>query len=120
MRNRREEREQLEKRRERDRLDSQGLMRLRPVKFRYKKAHADGSKPIDYGVIAEEVAAIYPDLVVRDADGKVETVQYQTLTPMLLNELQREHARGEKQAEEIHLLKERLTALESFAGKSNR
>src|SRR5262249_11821532 len=40
---------------------SSGLLRLRPVTFRYKKAYSDGSKPLDYGLIAEEVAAVFPD-----------------------------------------------------------
>jgi hypothetical protein len=80
---------------------SDGLLRLRPVVFRYKQAYEDGSKPIDYGLVAEEVAQIYPDLVVRGKDGKIETVQYQKLTPMLLNEVQKEHERGERQAEMI-------------------
>jgi hypothetical protein len=44
---------------------SDGLMRLRPVTFRYKKAYEDGSKPEQYGLIAEEVAEVYPDLVAR-------------------------------------------------------
>jgi hypothetical protein len=61
---------------------SAALMLLHPVTFRYKKPYADGSKPIDYGLIAEEVAEVYPDLVIGGADGKVETVQYQKLTPM--------------------------------------
>ncbi len=39
-------------------------MQLRPVTFRYLKPYADGSKPIDYGLIAEEVAEVYPDLLV--------------------------------------------------------
>jgi hypothetical protein len=68
---------------------SADLMRLHPVTFRYKKPYADGSKPIDYGLIAEEVAEVYPDLVVLGADGKIESVQYQKLTPMLLNEVQK-------------------------------
>ena len=62
---------------------SSALLQLRPVTFRYKQPYADGSKPIDYGLIAEEVAEIYPDLVVKNADGQIETVQYQKLTPML-------------------------------------
>lgn len=66
---------------------SSGLLRLRPLTFRYKKAYADGSKPLDYGLIDEEVAEVYPDLVVKGADGQIETVQYQKLTPMLLNEV---------------------------------
>ena len=46
---------------------SSGLLRLRPVTFRYQQPYADGSKPIDYGLIAEEVAEVYPDLVVKGA-----------------------------------------------------
>src|SRR5213079_299124 len=68
---------------------SDGLLRLRPVTFRYKKPYADGSKPIQYGLVAEEVAEVYPDLVVRGKDGQVETVQYYKLDAMLLNEVQK-------------------------------
>ena len=86
---------------------SSGLLRLRPVIFRYKQPYQDGSKPVDYGLIAEEVAQVYPDLAVKGADGQIETVQYQKLTPMLLNELQ-------KQAEQIRSLEDRLAALEAL------
>jgi hypothetical protein len=72
---------------------SDGLLKLRPVTYRYKKPYADGSKPLDYGLIAEEVNEIYPDLVVKDRDGQVQTVQYQKLVPMLLNELQKLQSR---------------------------
>jgi hypothetical protein len=58
---------------------SSKLMRLRPVTFRYKKAFDDGSKPVQYGLVAEEVAEVYPDLVARSADGQIETVKYQAL-----------------------------------------
>jgi Chaperone of endosialidase len=68
---------------------SDGLLRLRPVTFRYKKPYADGSKPIQFGLIAEEVAEVYPDLVVRGKDGQPETVQYYKLDAMLLNEVQK-------------------------------
>lgn len=68
---------------------SDGLLRLRPVTFRYKKPYDDGSKPIQYGLVAEEVAEVYPDLVVRGKDGQMETVQYYKLDAMLLNELQK-------------------------------
>jgi hypothetical protein len=70
---------------------SSGLLRLRPVTFRYKQPYLDGSTPVDYGLIAEEVADVFPDLVVRDARGDMETVQYHKLTPMLVNELQRQN-----------------------------
>lgn len=85
---------------------SSKLLQLRPVTYRYKQPTADGSKPVDYGLIAEEVAQVYPDLVVKGADGQIDTVQYQKLTPMLLNEVQ-------KQAETIRLLEKRLEALEA-------
>jgi hypothetical protein len=80
---------------------SSGLMRLRPVTFRYQKSFADGSKPIQYGLIAEEVADVYPDLVAHSADGQIETVKYQVLDSMLLNEAQR-------QEKKIHTLEQQL------------
>ena len=75
-------------------IDSRGdasaaIFRLRPVTFRYIQPYADGSRPRDYGLIAEEVDEVFPDLVVRNAAGEIETVQYHKLVPMLLNELQR-------------------------------
>jgi hypothetical protein len=69
---------------------SRPLLQLRPVTFRYTQPYADGSKPRDYGLVAEEVAEVFPDLVVRDADGQPETVQYHKLSVLLLNELQRQ------------------------------
>jgi Chaperone of endosialidase len=93
---------------------SSGLMRLRPVTFRYQKPFADGSKPIQYGLIAEEVADVYPDLVAHSADGQIETVKYQALDSMLLNELQKEHKQVQEQAETIRVLEARLAALEKL------
>jgi endosialidase-like protein len=93
---------------------SSGLLRLRPVTFRYKKPYADGSKPLDYGLIAEEVAEVYPDLVVKGEDGQIETVQYQKLTPMLLNEVQKQHEQIVQQQEQNRKLEERLAALEAI------
>lgn len=85
---------------------SQDLMRLRPVTFRYEKPFADGSRPLQYGLIAEEVEEVNPDLVARSADGQIETVKYQLLDPMLLNEVQRQQA-------EIRDLQERLKKMEA-------
>jgi hypothetical protein len=69
---------------------SNSVLRLRPVTFRYKKAFTDGSKPIQYGLIAEEVAEVFPDLVVYNGDGEPETVKYHLLATMLVNELQKQ------------------------------
>ena len=56
----------------------------------------NGEKPIQYGLIAEEVAETFPELAVFNADGQPETVKYQDLTPLLLNEVQK--LRAEKDA----------------------
>jgi len=99
---------------------SSGLMKLRPVTYRYKQAYADGSKPIDYGLIAEEVEGVYPDLVAHLSNGDVETVQYQKINAMLLNEVQKQHREIEDQRRQIELehaqielLKARLAAIEA-------
>jgi hypothetical protein len=92
---------------------SEGFMRLRPVTFRYKKAYEDGSKPLQYGLIAEEVAEVYPDMVARSADGQIESVRYQLLDPMLLNELQKQHVTITAQQETIRSLEERLARVEA-------
>jgi hypothetical protein len=65
---------------------SDKLMKLRPAAFRYK---ADPSNTQQYGLIAAEVARVYPELVISDADGKPETVAYHLLPAMLLNEVQK-------------------------------
>jgi len=77
---------------------SQGLYRLRPVTFRYKQ-DAQGQR--QYGLIAEEVAKVYPELVVRGAKGEVESVQYQELIPMLLNEVQHQQQALTTQARQV-------------------
>jgi len=92
---------------------SSGLMHLRPVTFRYKKPFDDGSKPVQYGLIAEEVAEVYPDLVARTADGQIETVKYQVLDSMLLNELQKQNTTISAQKEQIRSLEERLAKVEA-------
>jgi len=91
---------------------SSGLMRLRPVTYRYKQPYADGSMPIDYGLIAEEVEEVYPDLVTRTPAGEVETVQYHKVNAMLLNEVQKQHRQIAAQQREIAELTARLAALE--------
>src|SRR5215469_11031622 len=57
---------------------SEALMNLRPVTFRYRN---DSSQQRQYGLVAEEVARVYPDLVSHEADGKVVSVYYHELIP---------------------------------------
>src|SRR5205814_1727910 len=71
-----------------------GLMQLRPVTFRYL-AHRENAA-LQYGLIAEEVEAVYPELVTRDAEGRPDSVMYQFLAPMLLNEVQKQHRQIEE------------------------
>ena len=101
---------------------SRGLLRLRPVTFRYRKAFDDGSKPIQYGLIAEEVAEVYPDLVAHSADGQIETVKYQLLDVMLLNEVQRQQAEIQALKQQNQDLRRRLERLEAAksAGAATR
>lgn len=70
---------------------SSPLMQLRPVTFRYKDADADGSKPLQYGLIAEEVEQAMPGLVIYNKDGTPESVAYQVLPSLLLNEYQKQN-----------------------------
>ena len=69
------------------------LLELRPVAFRYKPEIQSGERPLEYGLIAEEVAEIFPDLVVYDEAGLPFTVKYHILSSMLLNELKNLRAR---------------------------
>jgi hypothetical protein len=87
------------------------LLDLKPVTFRYKEARASGEKPLEYGLIAEEVAQVFPELVVLNSQGQPETVKYRLLSSLLLNELQKQHQHLNGQVEEIRELKEQLTEL---------
>lgn len=91
---------------------TKNLMRLRPVTFRYKQADADGSRPLQYGLVAEEVAAVYPELVVRGQQGEIESVQYHQLAPMLLNELQLQSQHAQQQDDTIKALQAQVLALQ--------
>src|SRR4029077_13096176 len=71
---------------------SEALLKLKPVTFRYKK-ELDPDKIPQFGLIAEEVENINPDLVVRDDVGDVTTVRYEAVNAMLLNEFLKEHRR---------------------------
>ena len=71
--------------------DARRVLALRPVSFRYREHVAEGDPTLHYGLIAEEVAAVLPELVVFDAAGRPQTVKYHLLAPLLLAELQRAH-----------------------------
>src|SRR5205823_8901335 len=76
---------------------SDTLLRLRPVTFHYKPELKATDAP-QFGLIAEEVAEVNPDLVVRDAKGELSTVRYEAVNAMLLNEFLKEHRKVEELA----------------------
>src|SRR5262249_35568860 len=94
---------------------SEGLLKLRPVTFVYKD---DASAAPRYGLIAEEVATVYPELVTRTATGEVQTVKYHELIPMLLNELQHEHQARQQESARVAALEAKLAALQALVGRS--
>jgi hypothetical protein len=69
---------------------SEAILALKPVTFRYKK-ELDPEGIRQFGLVAEDVEKVDADLVARDADGKVNTVRYEAVNAMLLNEFLKEH-----------------------------
>jgi Chaperone of endosialidase len=80
---------------------SAGLMRLRPVAFHYKPQYDDGSRLLQYGLVAEEVAKVYPELVQTDRSGQPLAVRTHFINAMMLNEVQRQHRTIAAQQERI-------------------
>jgi hypothetical protein len=91
------------------------LMSLRPVQFRYT-AHGPDA-PLQYGLIAEEVAEVAPELVAHKAGGEIETVFYDKVNAMLLNEVQKLHRENAALAETLRKLESRLAGLEQSPNK---
>jgi hypothetical protein len=96
--------------------ESQGLLKLRPVTFHYKE---DSEGQRQYGLIAEEVAKVYPELVVRGAKGEVESVQYHELIPMLLNEVQHQQQALTAQSQQLTELKAQNARLQAALVQQN-
>jgi hypothetical protein len=74
---------------------SEAIFSLEPVTFRYKK-EIDPAGTSQFGLVAEDVEKINPDLVVRDKEGKTYSVRYEAVNAMLLNEFLKEHTKTEK------------------------
>ena len=75
---------------------SEGILALKPVTFRYKK-EVDPEGIPQFGLVAEQVERVNPDLVARDAQGKIYTVRYEAVNAMLLNEFLKQHRKVEQQ-----------------------
>ena len=89
---------------------SETILSLKPVTFRYKK-ELDSKGIPQYGLVAEEVEKINPDLVARDEKGQAYTVRYEAVNAMLLNEFLKEHQKVEEQADKIEQLEAQLQAV---------
>ena len=80
---------------------SEVILGLKPVTFHYKN---DNTRTSQFGLIAEEVAAVNPDLVVRDNKRELQTVRYDAVNAMLLNEFLKEHRKVEQMQKQIEAL----------------
>jgi hypothetical protein len=87
---------------------SEAILTLKPVTFHYK---SDNAGTPQFGLIAEEVAAVNPDLVVRDNNGEIYTVRYDAVNAMLLNEFLKEHRKNEEQEATIARQQKQIDAL---------
>ena len=79
---------------------SEAILALKPVMFRYKK-EVDAERTPQFGLVAEQVEKVNPDLVTRDPDGKAFTVRYEAVNAMLLNEFLKEHRKIEQLTKEF-------------------
>jgi Chaperone of endosialidase len=82
---------------------SEAILKLNPVTFRYKE-ELDPDRIPQFGLIAEEVEKVNPNLVVRDEEGKAMTVRYEAVNAMLLNEFLKEHRKVEELEKQINAL----------------
>src|SRR5438128_1495362 len=89
---------------------SEAILALRPVSFHYKHELDPEGIP-QFGLVAEQVEKVNPDLVARDADGKIYTVRYEAVNAMLLNEFLKEHRKVEEQGATIAELKTEIADL---------
>jgi hypothetical protein len=95
---------------------SEIILALKPVTFHYK---SDKTSRPQFGLIAEEVAEVNPDLVVRDENGEIYTVRYEAVNAMLLNEFLKEHRAVQEQQKEIDALKAELKEQRALIQKVN-
>jgi trimeric autotransporter adhesin len=90
---------------------SEAIQRLRPVTYRLK---TDPAGDLQYGLIAEEVNQVYPELVVRDDAGQIEGVRYDRFAPILISEIQQQQRTMAAQAEQLGELKQQFAELQEL------
>jgi hypothetical protein len=98
---------------------SEALLALKPVTFHYKK-DIDPQGIAQFGLVAEDVEAVNPDLVVRDNEGKVNSVRYDAVNAMLLNEFLKEHRKVQEQDRELHEQAATIAQLKSTVAQQQK
>ncbi len=102
--------------------DSEAILALRPVTFRYKPEIDPKGTP-QYGLVAEEVEKVSPDLVARDSKNQVYTVRYSAVNAMLLNEFRKQHEHVKEQdkviADQARHLKDQQREIEALKDRLN-
>src|SRR6266540_955516 len=98
---------------------SEVIHSLQPVTFRYKHELDPAASP-QFGLVAEEVAKVHPDLVARDEEGKPYTVRYEAVNAMLLNEFLKEHRRIDEQARQVQEQEAINSMLESTVARQQK
>ena len=98
---------------------SEAILALKPVTFHYKKELDPEGIP-QFGLVAEQVEKVNPDLVARDDQGKVYTVRYDAVNAMLLNEFLKEHQKVEEQEATITQLNSRLAKQEAIIAQQQK
>jgi uncharacterized coiled-coil protein SlyX len=95
---------------------SETILALKPVTFHYK---SDNKATPQFGLIAEEVAEVNPNLVVRDKNGEIYTVRYDAVNAMLLNEFLKEHRKVEEQQLNIAQMESTVARQEATIARLN-
>ena len=98
---------------------SEAILALKPVTFRYKHELDPEGIP-QFGLVAEQVEKVNPDLVVRGADGKINTVRYEAVNAMLLNEFLKEHRRVEEQKATVVQMRSTVAKQEALIAKQQK
>jgi trimeric autotransporter adhesin len=100
---------------------SEVLLSMRPVTFHFKTQDTEkaGREISQFGLIAEEVAEVNPDLILRDKEGEIYSVRYDAVNAMLLNEFQKEHRKNEEQEKTIARQQKQIEALTAGLQKVN-
>jgi uncharacterized coiled-coil protein SlyX len=98
---------------------SEAILALKPVTFRYKQELDPDAIP-QFGLVAEQVEKVNPDLVVRDDNGEIYTVRYEAVNAMLLNEFLKEHRQVEEQKAGLAEMKSVVSKQEELIAKQQK